>query len=132
MTEAVAADRRIGVVQADSKGMPVQQPIAYYNCWRSERDNQIVRIADAVVLAANHHAYAVLNPRTGTFGVLHDTEATARPDASGVIGPGEPYVVAQLHPAHCPCSGGNRIVPAELLSLSTFGQRLLAGERASR
>lgn len=88
----------------------MQKPIGYYNVWRSERDNQIAHIADLAGLAANRHAYAVLNPRTGTFGVLHDTEATARPDASGVIVPGEPYIVAQLHPAHCPCNGGNRIV----------------------
>ena len=88
----------------------MQQPAAYYNVWRSERDNQIARIADAVGLGANRHAYAVLNPSTGMFGTLHDTEPAARPDASGIVAPGESFLVAQLHPAHCPCSGGNRVV----------------------
>jgi hypothetical protein len=78
----------------------MEKPIAFYNCWRSERDNQIVHVADLVGLAANRHAYAVLNPRTAMFGTLHDTEAAARPDASGVVALGEPFCRGSA--ASCP------------------------------
>lgn len=90
----------------------MQEPVAYYNVWRSERGYNLVQLADQLGIAANAHVYAVLNPRTATFGVLRSLEADARPDATGVIGPGEPFVVARLHPAHCPCGGGDRIEPA--------------------